>query len=591
MSVPIEPIHDRPEAKGSREVYARPTGPKPLDKERHSLGTQLKRWVYAAWIGLICGFAILHALHLGADFPNHSPWILDFAKYTDEGWWGSAAVREHLYGNWYLPGDFNPAAATPVWPLLEWIVFCFTGVSIEAARGLAVALFFVNIALGYVFLRARGPRWIALLAITLLVTSPFVYCFSRLAILEPLLMTLTLAALNLAVRLPGFRRPVMLSLCIGVLFTLMLLTKTTAVFLLPAVGWAMMAPLWKKRRRAAQCVGTAMGAAAVSFGVWMALILHFGLMRDYRYLFAINKYDKPTEFYWPLLSFWWSLRGGLWPDRILTPLAGLVVLAGMLAWRSEWSRRLRHDPVFCSSLLAVIGYILFMTYQNHPQPRYYAVVAFFAFFILAMGIGSLLSNGQLAAARTIGEEFAHAPESDPANHRWRPAWNRLRGAGLGYGFLAAAIIAAFINAEWTLYYTLHPEYTFVPAVGKLTQYIDQHPNGKRLLLSTSSDEITMISHLPTICDDFGTQDLVSKSKEYQPGWFATWNQVDPGTLEDLHNHFSLEQVATFRALDNADRNILVLFKLHPLPDGQVREPAGQALQVPLPGDKILVPVE
>ena len=66
----------------------------------------------------------------------------------------------------------------------------FTGVTIEAARGLAVAFFFVNLLLSYLLLRARGPRWMALLAMTLLVTSPFLYCFSRLAILEPMLTAL-----------------------------------------------------------------------------------------------------------------------------------------------------------------------------------------------------------------------------------------------------------------------------------------------------------------------------------------------------------------------------------------------------------------
>jgi 4-amino-4-deoxy-L-arabinose transferase-like glycosyltransferase len=66
----------------------------------------------------------------------------------------------------------------------------------------------------------------ALLAVTLLVTSPFLYCFSRLAILEPLLTTLTLGALNLAVRLPRFRRPVWSRRESGCLFTLMMLTKT-----------------------------------------------------------------------------------------------------------------------------------------------------------------------------------------------------------------------------------------------------------------------------------------------------------------------------------------------------------------------------
>jgi hypothetical protein len=121
--------------------------------------------------------------------------------------------------------------------------------------------------------------------------------------------------------------------------------------------------------------------------------------------------------------------------------------------------------------------------------------------------------------------------------------------------------------------------------------MDEHPNGKRLLVSISGDQITLVTHLPTLCDDFGTQELVSKLAAYQPGWYAAWNDLDPGTLEDLHSRYSLEQVASFSAFDDPERNLLVLFKLHPLPDGQVRIPGDQDLQIPLPGDKIEIPVQ
>jgi hypothetical protein len=50
-------------------------------------------------------------------------------------------------------------------------------------------------------------------------------------------------------------------------------------------------------------------------------------------------------------------------------------------------------------------------------------------------------------------------------------------------------------------------------------------------------------------------------------------------------------VASFRTFDDPDRNVLVLFKLHPLRDGQVRDASQQNLQVPLPGDKIDIEVE
>jgi hypothetical protein len=528
-----------------------------------------KRWAYAVWVVLIGAFAVLHALNLSADFPNHTPWHIDWAKYTDEGWYSNAAIRAHLFGNWYVPGDFNPAPAVPVWPFLEWILFFFTGVTIEAARGLAVAFFFANLILTYTLVRSKSSRWAALLALTLMVTSPFLYSFSRLAILEPMLTTLMLAVLNIAVRLPRLRRPIAASIGIGLLFTLMMLTKTTAIFLLPAIGCAMLLSYWSDWARAVRCAVAAAAASAVTFGLWMGLVAYFRLRADYKYLFFINTYKKPTEVYWPVLSFWWSLRGSMWVDHILIPLSALmlavIVGAAMRGKLDNWARRLLLNPVFASAILAVFGYLLFMTYQNHPQPRYFAVVAVFCFLGIAMAVEAFLAQAGLMRI-------------------------------LGRAALAVAALAAIVNGVWTLNYATHPEYTFVTAAKQLANYIDEHPNGNRLLVSISGDEISLVTHLRSICDDFGTPtpvypDLSTKLARYQPGWWATWNDIDPGTLEDIHTHFSLEQVATFRAFDDPERNVLVLFKLHPLPNGHVRTFEGQSLAVELPDDKINIPIE
>ncbi len=549
-----------------------------------------KRWLYAGWVVLIGTFAVLHALNLGADFPNHTPFHIDWAKYTDEGWYGNAAIRTHLFGRWYFPGDFNPAPAVPVWPFLEWILFFFTGVSIEAARALAVAFFFANLLLTYLLLRSRGPKWMALLTLTLMVTSSFLYCFSRLAILEPMLTTLLLLSLNLVVRLPRMKRQRSASAFLGVLFTLMMLTKTTAIFLLPAIGWALFAAFRDPPQErgldnsdravsglrawfhpcAVRCAAVAIATFALTFGAWMTLVVALGYLGDYKYLLFINKYVKPAEFYWPLLSFWWSMRGMVWIDRLLIPLCEMLIGAALASAllsqkHNSWSKRLLLDPIFGASILAAGGYILFMTYQNHPQPRYFALVAVFCFVIIAM-----TTEAMLAVAGPT----------------------RL----LGWGSLAVTALAISLNGVQTVNYATHPEYTFVNAARQLTAYIDLHPNGNRLLVSISGDEIMLESHLEALCDDFSMRipaipDLGTKLEKYKPGWWATWNDIDRGTLEDIHTHYSLEQVATFKAFDDPERNALVLFKLHPLPAGEVRPIDGDNLQVPMPEDKIYIPIQ
>jgi hypothetical protein len=62
-------------------------------------------------------------------------------------------------------------------------------------------------------------------------------------------------------------------------------------------------------------------------------------------------------------------------------------------------------------------------------------------------------------------------------------------------------------------------------------------------------------------------------------------------LEDLHTRYSVEQVASFRAFDDSTRNVLVLFKLHPWPGGQVHDPANENLRVRSPEDKFDIPLQ
>lgn len=528
---------------------------------------RFERICYVAWIAILVAFGALTTLHLRADFPNHSPWIFDWAKYTDEGWYGNAAIRAHLFGNWYVPGDFNPAVALPVLPFLEWLLFFITGVTPQAARGLDVAFFFLSLMLTYRLVRDKGTRWAGLMAVTLMVTSPFLYSFSRLAILEPILIALTLLALNLAIRMPRMRRPFLVSAGLGLVFASMVLTKTTAFFLIPAPLWAMTLSLRQEQKPVIKYLLTAAGTAIASYGIWMLMVIRVGLLADYRYLFFVNAYSKPKQLYWPLVAAFWSFHGGLWADHVLMPLAGLVAIAAALAWMIR-GRGLMADPVFGASIAASVGYVFFMTMQNHPQPRYFAVVAVFSFIQLTRGMEVLVS-------RTERGLYTH------------PKFERMAG----WAVLVATVVAVCVNSVRTIEYALHPTYSFVDAAGRLTDYIDAHPNGNRVLVSISGDEISLIGHVPALCDDFGTIDLPTKLGNYAPGWYAAWNDLDPGTLADLHTHFSLEQAAKFPAFDDPDRNVLVLFKLHPLPGNRVRNQGDEDLTQPLPGDKIDIPTE
>lgn len=497
---------------------------------------KLTRAFTFVWIAGICLLYAIHFLHLRADFPNFSPWM-DYSKYTDEGWYGSAAIRHFLIGSWRLPGDFNPAAALPVWPLLEGIVFHFTGVSLAAARVLVLLVFAGNLLLAYALVREHHQRWIALLAVTLLVGNAFLYAFSRLAILEPLLVFWMLLSWLLVLRLPRasapFARYALLAV-IGILLCLEILTKTTAIFLLPSTIYLLWHAAQYRLRAFLQSAAVVAIAAIVPWSAYYFLAVHPHFISDYQYLFDANKWVQPTTLGGWIAAFWYALHGSLWIDAPLGILSAVLLILSLVFLRKSWPCKLWSDPIFVASFLAASGYIFFIGWHNNMQPRYYQVVALPLIFIVCIGAAAL--------------------------------WQHQRR--IGTAALAVIVVSLGLNLRLMLHFTRHPEHTFVVAANRLTHYIDKHPNGNRMLLSISGGNITLITHLPSICDDFGTYDLPYRIHTYQPGWYAAWNELDPGTLEDLHSQYSLERVTSFRAFDDDDRNILVLYKLHPLPQSR-----------------------
>lgn len=499
-----------------------------------------RRAVYFLWILGIIALYSVHLIHLSADFPNYSPWM-DYSKYTDEGWYGNAAIRHFNQGSWYLHGDFNPAVALPIWPALLTCVFHFTGVNLVAARILVLAVFAVNLLLTYLLLRTQEKPWVPLFALTILVANAFLYAFSRLAILEPLLMCFLLLSWLLALRLPRLkndsRRYLSLGV-IGLLLCLMVLTKTTAVFVIPSTLFLIWYAYGYRLRTALGPLAAVVMAALVPWCTYYLLAVHPHYLSDYHYLFAANKWEQPTTFLGWAAAFWYAVHGIFWIDPVLCSVTVGLLLISLLLARYLW-----RNPLMIASLLAAGGYVFFTGWHNNMQPRYYEVVVYPLAIVLSLGVAAFVQQ-----------------------QRHSPKYVRLRV--LIVASLLIVTVSTFDNLRQIFHYSTHPEYTFVRAAQNLTHYIDQHPNGNRLLLSISGDNIALITHLPAICDDFGTWDLPMRIHTYQPGWYAAWNEIDPGTLEDLNTQYSLEQVATFHAFDDEDRNLLILYKLHPLKQTQ-----------------------
>ena len=468
---------------------------------------------------------------------------MDWAKYTDEGWYGDAAIRHFSRGSWYLRGDFNPAAALPVWPILEALLFRFTGVSVVAARALAVAVFGLILLFG-ALLVARAPRLepgrsrgnpllltAAAGSALLLASSPFCYAFMRMAILEPPLICLTLLALLAASAIDpqavSPARRALPALATGIVVPLMILTKTTALFLLPAIGWMIWARCGYRPRPFLRHGGLAGATALLLWSGYYLAIVRAGLLLDYRYLFSVNAYTGITRA--TALSVLHStLADGFWIGAVPFSTAAVLSLAG-LAFRP-----LRQNPLVISLLLWASGYMAFLAYHANLQPRYYLVVAVPLTLLVPLTL--------------------------------ELAWRRTR-----LGVLRAAVVAcsclmlavAVRDAQRTLHYVRSPQYTFLAAARQIRQIVAADRSHKPLVLSISGSDLSLMTGIPSICDDFGTMELEERVATYKPGWYASWNQVDDDKMDALAPKFRVERVAAFPAMDDPERNLLILYRLDP----------------------------
>lgn len=510
-------------------------------QRRSGLERRKRRLRWFALMSMLVTTAVffgLHFLHLRADFPNHSPWT-DWAKYTDEGWYGDAAIRHYLRGTWRLPGDFNPAAALPVWPLLEAVLFRFTGVGIVAARTLTVAVFggilmcgywllrrdFRGLSLGWSFGKTSSAGLCSAAAVLLMAVSPYFFVFSRMAVLEPLLVLLALMALLVAGRVAEARSgwsAVGLQVAVGVLVALMIGTKTTAVSLVPAVGWMLLSACGWRQRAMLRAVGVAGGTTLAVWGVYFLAVIRPHYLQDFQYLFLANQYTGITgENASEVIRD--AFKDGMWIGPVVYPLlfAGLVFAC---VRRSLW-----RDPVFMSLALWIAGYFAFLVYHANLQPRYYLVIA-------------------VPMVLLVVRAAEHA-----VLWRWQSA----------LVLVPLLLVMVGMDTRRTLQYVWHPEYSFQTAAKEIERVVESDPSHSHTVLSISGSDLSLMTGLPSICDDFGTMELEDRIAAYKPGWFVAWNYVEDDKMDALGKFYQLTRVAAFPAMDDPDRNVMIVYRLDP----------------------------
>ena len=96
--------------------------------------------------------------------------------------------------------------------------------------------------------------------------------------------------------------------------------------------------------------------------------------------------------------------------------------------------------------------------------------------------------------------------------------------------VAAVVVLAIVipDAILQLDFVEHPTYQFEAAAQSIKRIVDADRTHSHLILSISGSDLTLMTGLPSIDDDFGTLDLDQRVAKYHPGWYIVWRYVvDP----------------------------------------------------------------
>jgi 4-amino-4-deoxy-L-arabinose transferase-like glycosyltransferase len=477
-----------------------------------------QRWLPVTLLSLAFLLCLTRFTWLQADFPNHSPWMRDSAKFTDEGWWANAAVRHFLIGHWEVAGDYNPAAAVPVWPALLTIVFEFTGVSIVGVRAVNVGLSVATVALLYLSIRRYGgTQTTAAAAAVLLAASPFAFAFSRLATLDTMVVfewVLMVWVASYVDREHSWPLPLL-----GLVMGAMVLTKTTSLALLPSIFWL----LWKRNLRALLTVSTLAGGVA---GLYFLAVVKSRYAGDYHYFFNINALAE-VELGRTGSLLHQLIRNCLWIGRILYPASLAVLFVSVICVRRLWQ-----NPLFAAAWMAFAGNCLYILRpQDDYSPRYFLVMLVPLIVVLVLTLQEL----------------------------------EIRYRVLATVLATTLTVAVILNAAQIFRFIAHRQYQFYYAAKSIQAIVNSDHGANRLLLGTSADQLSLMTGIPAINDAYSSEDLTEKTLRYQPGWYVSWNDLDQDILESLTD-YRLDEVANYPVFDHEDRNRLKLYRMVPIKD-------------------------
>jgi 4-amino-4-deoxy-L-arabinose transferase-like glycosyltransferase len=356
-------------------------------------------------------------------------------------------------------------------------------------------------------------------AVLLLAASPFAFAFNRLAILDTLVV-FEFCLLMLVASFASAKRLWPLA-AVAILIPVMVLTKTTAALLAPAVFWIAWSAMGYKLGGLLRAGLTVVVAPAALLKGYTALVSAQGYGADYNYFFKVNAMSE-IDWHQTLPTLSDLFQNCFWIDRLLYPVA-LLILVLALAWK----RKLWRNPLFAASWIALAAQAAFIfRRQDDYAPRYFLVMLAPTVWVVTLAFAELITHARKTAI-----------------------------------VLAAAMAASVVaNVVMIGQFLTHRDYDLQATANEIREIVRSHPEQKPLLFGVSGAQISLMTGIPSINDGFSIEEMPAKLASYQPGWYLAWNSISPED-ESFLSPYRLEKVASYTVFDDDERNPLILYKM------------------------------
>ncbi len=369
--------------------------------ERPATPPRLFRVILLVLLVASCGLRFRGLDHdLAYDITSYSGTFI-----TDEGWYSKSARSLALWGEWGHPMDRNIYSHTPLFALWMAGVFEVSGVSLEVARSASIAAFLASLWMLYLICRTRWAVEVSLAACLAVSATLHVVTFSRMAIVEPTGVAVSLAALLLWIRYPARPGACVASLALAACAVFI---KVGFVFTLGAAGLLWLADAAGLARRSRARAGTLALAIAGVGGTAVAAMLAVRAWagRDWLEMQQLAVYEQTgTAGLRASLNYvMWSVEEFLFeePQRlVLLAAAALLVPAILLPWTAVSARRLASGrAVLALALWAVAGFVLFSIFE-YRMPRYYYFLIYPLTFLALEGSAAFFARRTAALAAAV----------------------------------------------------------------------------------------------------------------------------------------------------------------------------------------------